>query len=288
MNLRSSQSPRFVSPWLWLLVSCALFFSGCMSTTEVKSIVHDSNYEMLVSAEPALGVAGLQTDPAAAGGNQKIDEAAARIETFLAQHQDDPAMASALRLRQGLLYLNHREFSLAQSVLAEVKATDLHSARDKTLYAVQKHLLWWNQTAEMSPARFFASEKDKAVEAMASLLATTKSKDAVPPPDLGDFLLEMRAWIGLKLGLATVDPATARDALQSAVNPWAETFTPAELTLLVSPTFKDVKPYDLSTRRVLRARALLTTLAQLTAGAPNAPLAFSRPAFQQYYDALPH
>jgi len=105
---------------------------------------------------------------------------------------------------------------------------------------------------------------------------------------LADFLLEMRAWIGLKLGLATADPAASRSVLQNAINPWAATFSPAELSLLVSSSFKDVKPFDLSTRRVLRARALLTTLAQQTAAAPNAALTFSRPAFQQYYDSLPH
>ncbi len=283
--LRSPAQKRPNHRWLWLVASCALLLNGCISSTEVKSIVTHSNYEMLLAADPALGVAGLQTDPAA-GGNQKVDEAAARIETFLAQHQDDPAMVSALRLRQALLYLNHGQFSLAQNAFAEVKATDLHSARDKALFAVQPHLLWWNQTAAMNPAGFFASEKAKAEKAMSALLAETKAKD-LPPPDLRDYLLEMRAWIGLKLGLAIADPAASRETLQNAVNPIAESFTPAELTLLTTTTFKDAKPFDLSTRRVLRTRSLLSTLARLTANAPNATRIFNSPAFQRYYDTAP-
>jgi len=287
MKPHHAQSSRSSSRWLWLLASCALLLSGCMSNTEVKSIVNASNYEMLLAADPALSVAGLQTDPAA-GLNPKVDEAAARIENFLAQHQDDPAMVSALRLRQGLLYLNHGQFSLAENAFAEIKATDLHSARDKTLFAVHAQLRWWNETAAMGPAGFFASEKTKAETAMSALLAQTKIKDVPLPPDLRDYLLEMRAWIGLKLGLATAEATASRAMLQEAINPWAETFSTAELSLLTSANFKDVKPFDLATRRVLRARSLLTTLARQTAATPNTALTFSRPAFQYYYDALPH
>lgn len=286
MNFLHSSTPRRLSHrWLWLVASCALLLNGCISSTEVKSIVTQSNYEMLLTTDPALGVAGLQTN-LEHDKNQQVDEAAVRIETFLAQHQDDPAMVSALRLRQALLYLNHGQFSLAQNAFDQVKAADLHSARDKALFAAQPHLLWWNQTAAMNPASFFASERGNAEKAMSALLAQAKAKD-LTPPDLRAYLLEMRAWIGLKLGLAILDPTASREALQNAVNPLAESFTPAELALLDPAKFKDAKPFDLSTRRALRTRTLLETLARLTANAPNAALIFSAPAFQQFYDTAP-
>ena len=73
-----------------------------------------------------------------------------------------------------------------------------------------------------------------------------------------------------------------------AVDGWTAGFTAPELQLLVAANFKGVKPFDLSTRRVIRARVLLTTLAAQTAGAPNARLTFKQDAVNQFYATLPH
>lgn len=265
----------------------ALLLAGCVTDDQVKSIVRDGNYQLLLAADPALETGGLATNPEKENG-ASVDVAAAKLEAFLAQHQDDPAMASALRLRQALLYLNHRSFALAENAFGQVNPATLHSTRDRALYAARNELRWWTEYAQSKPAAFASNQKPAAEKAMLALLHQSQSQELAASPDLRNYFLEMRAWIGLKLGLATADADTSRQTLQDAIDVYAANFTPAELSLLGSTDLKDVQPFDLSTRRVLRARSLLTTLAQATAGAPNARLTFSQPAFQRYYDALPH
>jgi hypothetical protein len=269
-----------------LFSAAALFVTGCVTDEQVKSIVRDGNYQLLLAAEPGLEMGGLPANPGK-DANASVDVAAAKIEAFLSQHQDDRAMASALRLRQALLYLNHRSFALAEHAFSQVNPAALHSTRDRALYAARTELRWWTEYAQAKPATFFSTQKETAEEALVALARQSQSKELAASPDLRDYLLEMRAWIGLKLGLATADAEASRRTLQDAVDVYSASFSPAEQTLLVSPDFKDVQPFDLATRRVLRACTLLTTLAQATAGAPNAQLRFQQPAFQQFYDGLP-
>ena len=272
--------------WLPFVACCALFLNGCLTTTEVTKLVRDSNYEMLLSA-PGLETGGLSTNP---GGDKSssVDEASARIEAFLAQHPDDPAMAAALRLRQALLHLNHGAFALAQNSFAEVNPADLHRPRDRALYAARDLLLWWHQFSQVPPATFHATQRDTAEKTMRLLAEQSRTPDVASAPALRDYLLEMRAWIGLKLGLATADPAAARATLQSAINLYGESFSPAEITLVNATDFKNVPPYDGSTRRVLRARTLLETLAKAARDQPDRQLTLAQPAFQLYYAAALH
>jgi hypothetical protein len=288
--MKTHASPTKTRPsrrWLWLFASGALLLHGCISSTEVKSIVRDSNYQMLLASTPGLET-GLATNPAE-GPNAAAaadDAAAVRINAFLEAHQDDPSMANALRLRQTLLYLNQRAFALADSAILQIDARKLSSPRDQALVAAYPDLRWWAEYAHTAELTFATTQQEAALAHSASL--EQHAAKLAASPDLRDYLLEMRAWIGLKLGLATVNnPAFTQATIQNAINPWAETFSPAELTLLGAADFKNAKPFDLATRRVLRARGLLTKLAQQFAGAPHPTLTFNRPAFQQYYDSLP-
>lgn len=281
--------------WLWLFASCALFLNGCISSKEVKDIVRDSNYQMLLASAPGFETK-LATNPQE-GNPAGSDEAAARINAFLEAHQDDPTMANALRVRQTLLYLNQRAFALADSAFKQIDAKTPLSPRDQALVAAYPDLRWWAEYAHTAELTFSITHKEKALEHINSL--EQQATRLVAAPDLRDYFLEMRAWIGLKLGLATVNnPDFTKDIIQSAINLWAATFSTDELTLLNSTNFKNVKPLDLSTRRVLRARVLLMKLAasmhsareaSLAASTPPPPdLAFSPPAFQKFYDSLAH
>lgn len=284
MNAFPSRS-RFFNPrhrWLGLIVACALAFSGCLTTSQVSKIVRDSNYDLLLSAVPGLETGGLSANPGTEK-NQTVDEASARIEAFLAQHPDDPAMASALRLRQALLHLNHGAFSLAENAFAEVKPADLHTARDQAIHALREPLLWWSQQSLVRTATFFSTQKESAQKWMRVIATQAQTPALNAAPDLRDYFLEMRAWIGLKLGLADINPASSRETLQDAISLYTASFTPVELGVLAAPDFKPAQAYDRSTRRVLRARTLLETLAKATRDQANAPLVFSQPQVQAYY-----
>lgn len=265
------------------VAALAVLLAGCITTGEVESIVRKANYEMLAASAPGGALAGLSADGKPA---DSAPDAAAQLTAFLAAHPDDPVMVAALRLRQTLLYLNQRAFALADATQKQIAAGSLTSPRDQALYAAYADLRWWNEYALASPAVFFSTQKDAAVRHMASLQQQAAGLAALP--DLRDYLLETRAWIGLKLGLATPTLPPSVSTLQDAVDGWTTTFSDAELALLNAADFKSVKPFDLSTRRVIRARVLLTTLASETAGAPNARLTFARPAVNEFYGKLPH
>lgn len=266
-----------------LLSVAVVLLTGCVTSSEVKSIVRDANYQMLVATAPGVDPAGLsadgKSDPSAA-------DTSARVDAFLEANKNDPVMANALRFRQTLLYLSQRAFSLADAAYQQVDATSLRSPRDKALYAAYKDVRWWNEYALTAPFTFHATQKDAALSHMSSL--ARQAGDLASLPDLRDYFLEMRAWIGLKLGLGSPSLDASVATLQDAVNVWTATFTPAELDLLLSADFKAVKPFDLSTRRVIRARSLLTTLASQTTGAPNARLTFAQDSVNKFYAGLLH
>lgn len=266
-----------------LLAAVAVFAAGCVTTDQVKTIVRDANYQMLAASTPGGALGGLSADGQT---DASANDAAAQMNAFLAANQDDPVMAAALRLRQTLLYLSQHAFALADATHQQIDAASLTSPRDQAIYAAYPDLRWWNEYALAKPAAFYSSQKDVATQHMASLARQAAGLGALP--DLRDYFLEMRAWIGLKLGLASPDVTFSVNTLQDAVNGWTAGFTAPELELLNADTFKSVKPFDLSTRRVIRARTLLTTLASQTAGAPNANLTFAQPAVSQFYEKLPH
>jgi hypothetical protein len=272
-----------------ILAACAFLLTGCITDQQVRSIVNESNYEMLVATTPGLGT-GLATDPSRGGGTDV--DSAARISAFLAANSDDPVLSGTLRLRQILIYLNQRAFALADSAFAELDASALHTSRDQTLAAAYPDLRWWAEHSHAAEIAFSSTQTQAALTHMASLERHAADPKLAGAPDLRDYLLEMRAWIGLKLGLATPNnPTFTVDTIQKSVNAWTDTFSAAELAQLDSD-FSSTNPFDLSTRRVIRARNLLSALAsarRVPAGVslpPPPPLTFSQPAVNDHFATL--
>ncbi len=263
----------------------AVLLAGCVTDDQVRSIVRDSNYQMMLASDP-----GLATTLSAQDGTSTANpDAAARINAFLAAHPDDPAMKSALLLRETLLYLAQGNIDLAKATKKNLVVGDLHSLRDQQLAAAYDDLEWWSTYARTGEFEFATTQKDAARQHITALETRANNKDLAALPDLSDYFMEMRAWIGLKLGLATFnDPALKQATVEQAVDAWTTTFSDQELALLNATSFADVQPFDLATRRVLRARTLLTTLAQRTTQDPNATFHFAKDAVNQFYTALPH
>lgn len=240
--------------------------------------------------QPAGGGGGrADLNPGIIGPDGKPDPAApdaiAKIDAFLAANDKDPTLTATLRLNQTLLYLNEGAYSLADAAKGKItEKGSLQSPRDVVIYNIYPVLRWWHEQANAGGATFSSLEREHAVGHMDTLL---KQVDDKTLPDLRDYLLEMRAWIGLKLGLATISVPDSVRIFEGAIDPWADKFSPSEISTLTDPNFKLLKPFDPSTRRILRARILLQTLAGMTSSQQNAELKFNNPKLTDYYQALP-
>lgn len=273
-----------------LALVVALALGGCVTTDQVRDIVRTSNYEMLVSADPAL-VTTVPANPADANAAKPSPTAAERLTAFLQANPDDPVLGPTLHLRQALLYLNERQFDLADAAFKQIKGGKLTTARDEALAANYPSLRWWSEWSLAGPGAFRA-ERANALAQMQTLATAAASGSLKQAPDVADYFLEMRAWLGLKAGFAIVLPADAQfqvSTLQSAVDGWTSTFAPSELALLGNAKFAAKDAFTLSTRRVLRLRSLLGALAQVAKSGgtlvPPPALHFASTEAQTYYEA---
>lgn len=270
---------------LCLAAAFALLLTSCV-TPEVKDLIRDANYEMLLTEAGPTPLSGLQADPATTspvGSN-----ALSRLEAFVGQHPENKAMVTALRLRQATLYLNTGSFQLARAAFASIDSAELHTPRDQAIYALREHLVWWYQHAQMGNAPAFFLEQKPAAEAAMKALAE-QSAALTAAPDARDFLLEMRAWIALKLGLEAKLFGGAQTILADGIDTFGNVFTTEERQQVARGTLDEnsgAPAFDPSTRRILRAGNLLRRLAENTKNwAPAQRPALKHPEFQAYYTA---
>lgn len=250
--------------WLWLLASWALFLSGCTST-DVKDIVRESNYEMLLADTSAT--ASLLPADAKDRSTATIDSALGRLETFIQNYPDKPDLTNPLRLRQALIYLSKGSFANADAAFDAIDPTKLHSARDQTIFAVHHSLSWWYEHAAEAGPSFVANQSAKAREVMTEF--KTKAEQANGAPEMQDYLREVRAWIGLKLA-GQLEGLARRQIIKDALDLYAIGFTGREEAILKEGKFeKDAPPFDRSIRRALRMDTLLDTAAGLAKPLPE-------------------
>lgn len=277
--------PRFLRA---LSVLAVVALAGCATQEQVRDIVRSSNYEVLVASDPALAM----TVPADADkGTKPTPAAAERLTAFLQANPDDPVLGPTLHLRQALLYLNERQFDLAQAAFDQIKGAKLTTARDEALVAAFPTIKWWSQWS-LASGGVFRGQRTDALAKMQLLADQAAAPGLAQSPDVSAYFLEMRAWIGLKAGFAVVLPADAEfqvQTLQSAVDLWTKTFSSEELAMLNNPQIDAKLAFTLSTRRVLRLRTLLDTLATVAKSGgtlvPPPAVHFAAPAAQTYYEA---
>ena len=270
-----------ILPLAAVLAALALS-AGCVTSTEVKKIVNNANYQALVASTPGLEPGGI---PADGKLDESTEDARRHLSVFLEAHKDDKYLTGALRLRQALLYLNQRAFALAGTTITGIEDGDLQSPRDKAILAAFDSLKWWSEYApETDAAAFHASQEGNARSHMKSL--KDQADKLTDLPDLRDYFLEMRAWIGLKLALSTRDWPTAKGYIEEVVNDWTQTFSPAELAAASTPNGEiKSKPLDISTRRCLRLRNFLNEVASQYHGPSTPELKFDQRAVNLYYAA---
>ncbi|OPY85857.1 MAG: hypothetical protein A4E65_00026 [Syntrophorhabdus sp. PtaU1.Bin153] len=228
-----------------MLCFVAASIVGCVTTGQVEEIVAKSNESML----PGASLPGAETAGPLAG---RWQEDAARIDAFIAAHPGREVLASALRVRQAMLFLGYEQYNLANASFEMVNPQHLYTARDRALYELRGHLIWWFRQAR---APFSGDDFQRGSEA---LLALQKRIDFLEDsPDTRDYLAEMRAYIALQMARRHPNLSERTRYFGEGMNQYAKIFTREDLALLLGHQ-RDQKEL-LKNRRQIRALAVIKT-----------------------------
>lgn len=246
-------SHRHIAITICMAVIIALV-TGCAGSNQA---IIDS----LAETNEALHRAALPGEVLPDGAGERVaepwEEPSARIDAFIAAHPDDTKTASALRVRQAMLLLAHKQYHLAGAAFDQ--ATELHSARDKALKALKDELIWWfKQDQSAAPT----DEVDSIVAAFGSQIDTLG--DDPEDESIRDYLAEMRAWIQLYVASHAVNDAMMAKDIASAMNNYAATLTGDDITAInTGKTTPGLGPISLQGRRQMRAMTVIDRAAAI-------------------------
>jgi hypothetical protein len=233
---------------------------GCATQRQVADIVSQSNAALLAAEVGADGeIEANPATPASPGA----EGASKKIEGFIASHPDQKTAASALRIRQAVLFLSQANYNLAEAAFNEASLNDLKTDRDRALKELQPHLIWWYRTSRSAQGRILTdSESRDATNALRAFQEQIDRRQESPA--IRDHLAEMRAWVGLKLAEASPDPATLKQRLEAPIRAYAAIFTADDLRFLSQPEGElKEKAIGVEGRRRLRAKAVIAKAKEL-------------------------
>lgn len=237
-----------------ILCFVAASIAGCITTKQVEEIVAKSNESML----PGAGLPPAETAGASAGHWQ---EDATRIDAFIAAHPGQEALAGALRVRQAMLFLAYEQYNLANASFEMVNPQYLSTARDKALYHLRRHLIWWFR---QSKEDFSDDDFQKGSEALLELQKTIDTLNN--SLDIRDYLAEMRVYIALQMARQGNDSERIK-YFGDGINQYAKTLTGEDLALLLA-NHKNGKEL-LKNRRQIRALTVIKTASGLAKETPE-------------------
>jgi hypothetical protein len=271
---KTNHAPRRLAGVLIAAAALALA-GGCATREEVRQIVDDSNARLAAAMLPDPGLAPDGKRAAAS------DDALNRIDEVIAAHPGQKALASSLRIRQAVIYLNQGRYNLAAAAFDAADAAQLFTDRDRALKALAPHLVWWYRTGA-GPSPMPTAELPRAEAAMQAMRAEqARRRDS---PDVRDWIAETGAWIGLAYFAAAPDVARQKAVMEETIDGYSTIFSPADLAWLCAPgaagaSAAAVPLPDL--RRRLRAGPIVAqaaTYSKLLAG-PGRPT-FKEPVLQ--------
>lgn len=273
MNLFKASRLIFVKYRLFGVILIASLMlgtmTGCATQQQVREIVKESNAALLkattVSNEELVATTMMWTvgtdlisyPHSGLGEANKQDvwmTESAKIEAFIQAYPNQKTTAAALRLRQAMLLLDYKQFNLASAAFNMVEPQNLKTARDKSIYSLRWHLVWWFR---VSDSKVLKSNEfvnaDKAMEAIQDEVEKLEES-----PGIRDYLAEMRAWIALVSALTITNRSKAENYFEDGINSYAEIFTAEDLTELKAVS--DPSTWNVSMevlRRRLRASAII-------------------------------
>lgn len=207
---------------LLLLISLIIACNSCLTATNVKTIVAESNMASVNSI--------LTVDPA--DGNKWL-ESYNKLEEQISINKDQTVLVDQLRLRQALLLTVNKKKALANRKWSEISVQNLPSSRDQTLYSHRKFLVWW-YTREGDN-----SNLDNAVEKfepyLTSLRASIKSQNT--DPTLKKYLGILKAQVTYKRNSKLITNTSdlkekAKTMVQNDYNDLRAAFSAKDLELL--------------------------------------------------------
>lgn len=251
--------------------------NGCITTKQVEEIVTKSNESMLISLVdmsssvlPGAGLPSAKADGSLAG---HWEEDAGKIDAFIAAHPGQEALASALRIRQALLFLAYGQYNLATASFEMANRAYLFTARDKAIYDLRSHLIWW---FAQDKTLFYSKDFSKGSEALLEfqkIIATLKDS-----ADFRDYLAEMHAYIALQMALRTTNSSDRLNYFRDGINQYTGIFTSEDLKLLLG--HKDGQKVLLNNRRQTRAIAVIQKAREVSKGNPEIVKEIINPDFQ--------
>lgn len=120
-----------------------LMLYGCVTATEVRKQIDESNEQILLAvvAGDAADLSGIDDSQGVASDDyQKM---AARIQGFIEQNPNLPAVTNPLRLRLAVLHMANGQANLAMATFEEVQPDSSLSERDLMIYNLREGLVWW-------------------------------------------------------------------------------------------------------------------------------------------------
>jgi hypothetical protein len=238
------------------LVLCLLVVaSGCAATKDIQSIVSQTNLAM-ISADEIV-----QKDEKRVSWK----EANNRIEAFIDANPSADVTNAALRVRQGMLLAINRQDAFALQAFEQINDPDLLvSARDRALYDLNEHIVWWfkvsSERFDGTPPTGADRVGDGDYAAASRALEDFKTVcDGLPMGSgIRIYLEEMRAWIAVSYTNNLTDAAIAQEAIVDGLDRYAEQFTGDDLTWLAKNLQTDSSDLPfLSLKRRLRAKTVV-------------------------------
>jgi hypothetical protein len=209
------------------ILGVAVIQAGCVTTGKVRSIVETSNATIIASS---LVSGATELDPSAARADDwkvEVD----RIEQFIATHPDQPRTVNTLRVRQAIVLLSARQYNMARLALEQVEPDQLFSERDRAIYHLREHIVWWWRLGgSVSAAALTSDDRDRARAAVQALAAEADNLDVTS--GTRRFLEQMRMRIALRWARTLSSSNTARPILEEATARFASQFEEPERTLI--------------------------------------------------------
>ncbi len=224
----STQRIRALALIALILMAGSVLVSGCVTTTEVRNIVNDSNNLLMVDQL-------MTPEPSPDGTAEDWQVTAQKIDTFIAAHPDQEATNGALRVRQAFLYLNNEKYNMAKAAFQDAeKFSSKLNSRDAALMDFRDDIIWW---FEHSNTQSFNWDDAKAhLDALKRVLPDDKKKIL----GVHEYLLEIRTYLALKM-TPQVDNEEKNTVFRSGIEEYARIFDSDDITALKSifSTYQD-------------------------------------------------
>lgn len=249
-----ARASRWRVNWMTVgFLAATLALTGCVTQQQVQRIVADSNAQLLASQFPEPQLLPKPGEPAG-------DDVSRRIDEFIAAHPDQKTLNGSLRVRQAIIYLDRKQYNLAEAAFNAAKAYQpLPGARDDALVNVRESLVWWYENS--GGGSFDEVQMGHATGARKAF--NEEARKRASSPDIRDFLAETGAWVGLKHFDSVTTSGEQKLLMEQTINDYAFVLGAEDLKWLCNPGPMTDQVDMQTVRRRVRAETVLDQASML-------------------------